>query len=147
MQIIKLWVVSCIFLFSSCSLIPHSNISQSESAAFHIDQKSLNAGTLLIQLPSEKPECLSIQTPGGEWFVLQDKDAAIEIMPQAVFDATDKFSFNIRDLKGTTWRESEKVTEIIFKDSGRYRIYFADNLETEPENTYSLQGDVYFTAP
>ena len=50
--------------------------------------------------------------------------------------------FQIEKLYGVTWRESKRVTELIFKKPGTYLVYFADNLETESDSTFSLQKAV-----
>jgi len=144
MQSLKLIVFTCIVMMASCSLQKNSNNDQSESRILHVDEKALAKGTLLLHLPEKKPKGLAIQTPNGEWFVLQDHEEAIEIMPQTLFDSVDEMKFNIQTLKGTTWRESVKTIDVIFTSSGKYLIYFADNLETEPENTFSLQEVVDF---
>ncbi|MCW8935151.1 MAG: hypothetical protein OQK98_10540 [Gammaproteobacteria bacterium] len=139
MNIMKLILLACITLMASCSLQQKSNNKQTGSRTFFIDEKALTNGTLLIHLPEHKPKCLSIKTPDNEWFVVQDNEESVETMPQAQFDSASKLEFNIKTLKGATWRDSRKTIEVIFKSPGHYLIYFADNLETEPENTYTLQ--------
>jgi len=142
MRNMKLILFACLFMMASCSLQQNLNSTQSESRTFYVEKKALTNGTLLIYLPETKPKCLAIQTPNGEWYVLQDHEASIEIMPQTLFNSVDTMKFNIQTLKGTTWRESIKTIDVIFKTSGSYLIYFADNLETEPENTFSLQETI-----
>lgn len=109
-----------------------------------VDEAALSNGILRIFLPEEVPKKLAIQTPKGEWFILQEAEEAIEIMPQARFESVNIMEFKIDKLIGTTWRESRRVTELVFKYPGNYLVYFADNLETEPENTFCLQQTIRF---
>ena len=76
--------------------------------------------------------------------MLQDAEASIEIMPQARFDQIETMEFEVETLKGVTWRDSARVTERVFTTPGDYLVYFADNLETEPENTFSFQASVRY---
>ncbi len=87
---------------------------------------------------------LAIQNPNGVWFVLQDAEDSIEVMPQDDFDSINVMEFEVSELKGVTWKDSKKVSDRVFTSQGSYLIYFSDNLETEPENTFSLQETVYF---
>lgn len=137
-------VFASLVILASCSLSSTQSDSQAGSRVFHIDKEALDKGMLRIHLPKPHPKCLSIRSPEGEWYVLQDSSESIEVMPQVDFDSTTEMEFNIAELKGVSWKESEKVTERIFTISGNYLIYFADNLETEPENTYSLQETIHF---
>ena len=128
----------------SCSMHSNSKVSPPEARTFYIEEEALDKGLLRIFLPEKTPKNLSIQTPKGEWFVLQDYEESIETMPQIRFESVEIMEFHIEKLKGVTWRNSKKTTDLIFKIPGNYLIYFADNLETEPENTFSLQGVINF---
>ena len=68
-------------------------------------------------------------------------------MPQHQFDSVNTMKFDIKTLQGTTWRESKKTVDTIFKAPGKYLVYFADNLETEPENTSSFQALIHIDMP
>lgn len=138
-QSMKLIIFTCLFIMTSCTQLNDSSNNKPASKTLFIDNKELINGTLLIHLAENKPKCLAIQTPDSEWFVLQDNKDSIEIMPQQQFDSAVKFKFNIQTLSGTTWRDAKKTVDIIFRSPGNYLVYFADNLETEPENTFSLQ--------
>jgi hypothetical protein len=144
MQYIKFIVYACLTLIVSCSLSSNSDNSQYKPNTFDVEEGTLIKGVLRINLPEERPKNLAIQAPNGEWFVLQDSEESIEIMSQARFASVKTIEFQIEKLKGVTWRESKRVTELVFKISGDYLIYFADNLETEPENTFSLQEVISF---
>ena len=47
-----------------------------------------------------------------------------------------KYSFVVNDLRGRHWDASGRAFEgRVFEAPGAYELYFADNLETEPDNT------------
>lgn len=135
-------VLIIVVVLSSCSLSTSQNYNPRKSLSFEIDEKALNDGILRISLPPLVPKNMAIQSPTGEWFVLQDSDESIEFMPQDRFESTKFMEFQLNELKGVTWRESAKVIDKVFQSTGTYLIYFADNLETEPENTFSLQKSI-----
>ncbi len=137
-------VVICFFVLAPPTAFSNPGKHTLEQKLFHIESDALKKGILHIHLPVSHPKCLAIRSPEGEWYVLQNSDESIKVMSQVDFDSTTEMKFNIAELKGVTWRESEKVAERIFTISGNYLIYFADNLETEPENTYSFQETIYF---
>jgi hypothetical protein len=144
MQYMKFVVYACLTIIVSCSLSSNSNNSLYTPNTFDVEEGALNKGILRVYLPEKTPKNLAIQAPNGEWFVLQDSEESIEIMPQARFESVKIMEFQIEKLKGVTWRESKRVTELVFKASGDYLVYFADNLETESENTFSLQETINF---
>lgn len=144
MQYMKIIFFACLTIMVSCSLHSNSNGFQSEPGTFQVEEEALDKAILRIHLPEETPKSLAIQTPNGEWFVLQDHEESIEIMPQRRFESVKIMEFQIEKLEGVTWRGSKKITELVFKTSGKYLVYFADNLETEPENTFSLQQVIDF---
>ncbi len=142
MQYKKFIAYAFLVIISSCSSSSSQYDLQYKPLSFDIDERALNEGVLRIYLPEAVPKNLAIQTPNGEWFVLQEAEESIEIMPQAHFETVEVMEFQIENLKGVTWRESKRVTELIFKTPGTYLVYFADNLETEPSNTFSLQKPI-----
>ena len=47
-----------------------------------------------------------------------------------------------RETKGTVFVDGKAIVQPIIQGNGRYHLYIAENLETEPENTYFI--DCYF---
>ena len=137
-------IITCLAVVSSCSFSSNSYKTLNNPNTFAVDEAAFNKGILRIFLPDQVPKNLAIRTPSGEWFILQESEESIESMPQARFESVKIIEFKIKELKGTIWRDSRKVTELIFKYPGSYLVYFADNLETEPENTFSLQKIIIF---
>lgn len=131
-------------LIYSCSSDNSSEKKTRTDKAFYIEKSLVKKGLLRIHVPEKRPKNLAIQDPNGAWFVLQDSDDKIETMPQEEFDSINIMEFETDKLKGVTWINANKVNKLIFTSQGKYLIYFADNLETEPENTFSLQENIVF---
>ena len=131
-----------ILVLSSCSA--PNNTGVKNDGAFQVHEAPLKQGILQISLPTERPKNLAIQTPNGEWFVIQDSEESIEAMTQNQFNTINVMEFELNKLIGVVWRDGIKAKELIFKAHGTYLVYFANNLETETENTFSLQESVLY---
>ena len=144
MKYIRIVLAISALLIASCTNHPRMMDGYSKDNGLNIDTMALNEGVLRISLPSEVPRNLAIQAPSGDWFVVQESAESIEIMPQKEFESSREFNLKLDELYGTTWRNSKKFRELIFKSTGTYLIYFANNLETEPENTFSLKKRIQY---
>ena len=59
------------------------------------------------------------------------------VMSEEKFLSCDTFEIDTSLLEGVTWDENENPhRKRIFVEKGRYTLYFADNLWTEPSNTF-----------
>ncbi|RXK01195.1 hypothetical protein CRU98_01735 [Arcobacter sp. CECT 8986] len=116
----------------------------SSSEELEVDKSALKNNILKINLPKVLPNNFAIKTPSDEWFILQDVSQGIQLFPQEKFKSLKVLELNMKDLKGITWRDSQEVKDTIFKESGNYIIYFADELETEMDNTFNLQQTIYY---
>ncbi len=85
-----------------CSTFTMKLTTQKNENHFFINEGALSDGILHIHLPSQHPKSFSIETPSGDWFVLQDSHANIELMPQAQFDSSTRIELALANLKGTT---------------------------------------------
>lgn len=124
----------------------HINTIKTEnySESFSISEDLTNTGILRIHLPKNRPKNMSITAPDGQWFIIQSSEEKIEAIPQVQFMNLGTIEFKVSDLKGTFWQEGKKSRGIVFKSKGKYLIFFADNLETEPENTFSFSKTVIY---
>lgn len=127
-------VVALILTLSACA----------DENVFSINQDLIEKGVIEISLPNERPKNLAIKDPDGQWFVLQDEAESIESFPQSTFDTVKIMKLDMKEVMGTVWRDGVKSEELVFKESGKYLIYFANNLETEPENTFSFQSYIEY---
>ena len=104
----------------------------------------LNKNELKIHGKSELPKGLMVKSPSGIFYYLVDLDSGIQHLD---YKGNTEVTITISSQLGTYWEEGKRLTDIIFVSSGEYLIYFANNLETEPENTYSLQKTVHIEVP
>lgn len=130
-------------LLTACSMKTNTP-STNRSNTLSVDSNALNSGILEVSLPEKHPKNLSIKTPNDEWYILQDPSVPVAVIPQAKFESTLLLELDVRILKGIVWRNGEKIEDLVFSVNGEYFIYFADNLETEPENTFSMGITVDF---
>lgn len=133
-KIIVLFVV----LFVSYGLV------HSSSNDIQIDKNLLKKNILKISLPDVFPKHLEIITPDHQTYVLQDDTQGVELYPQKEFEKLSEITLDMNTLVGTTWKDSKKIKEKIFTESGNYTIYFANELETEIDNSFSLKKVIYY---
>ena len=124
------------FLFSCQSV---SQKSYEGEGGLVVDKKALSAGVLKIHLPENHPSSMSIRAPNNDWYIVQDSSSSVVYISQDKFDNSDLIEFDINTLEGVIWRAGTKTTEKVFNQEGEYLIYLANNLETEPENTFSMR--------
>ena len=96
-----------------------------------------------IHLPPNHPSGLAVRTPSGEWIYIVEPGGRSTALPG--FPGRSKLSFQVSRLSGLRWQEGRKIEVPIFRESGRYIFYLADNMDTEPENTFSIAVAVLFT--
>jgi len=141
--IIKTLAFSLLVLTSSgCAKMNATPLGEkSTTEIFVVSPKELTQKDLIkINLPIIRPKNLAIVDPKGQWFIIQNADSNILMMPQKDFMQINLLSLPINNTTGFTWIDGEKTEQIIFKKTGRYRVYFADNLETEAENTFTFSA-------
>ena len=102
------------------------------------DQVSTH-GTITLTLPAKHPSKLSIRDPDGVWHLIHDNDEQVML---ANFEISASVTIAVSNLTGVSWANGKKIEGLVFKKPGGYLIYLADNLETEPENTFSLSRQV-----
>ncbi len=95
-----------------------------------------------ITLPREHPSKMSIRDPKGIWHWVQDVEEEIFFLPSSEFERATKIIISPLQVRGVSWVDGKKVDGLVFNYSGEYLVYFADNLETEPENTFYFMGKV-----
>ncbi len=95
-----------------------------------------------ITLPREHPSKMSIRDPKGVWHWVHNVEEEIYFLPSVEFEEATKFIISPSKIRGVSWINGKKVDSLIFNYPGEYLVYFADNLETEPENTFYFMGKV-----
>lgn len=102
---------------------------------------------ITITIPKPHPKSWAIKNPQGDWIYLQDsreKSMTLSNMySPKKFELLTVISVQVRKLKGTIWKNGKPLVVEVFEKPGTYLLYFADNLETEPDNTFFLQQKIY----
>ena len=99
---------------------------------------------IIISLPKKHPQKMSIKSPSGEWFVVHEKSEKIYFFPKHKSSSATSVQKKVAKIKGVKWVEGKRMVEPVFNEPGEYLFYMADNLETEPENTFSMMGTVIY---
>jgi len=134
----------CMFILSCSQTLSVSSNSNAYPPVFSIDKSKINKGILKVNLPKIRPENMSIMSPNGTLYIIQSKADSIETISNKNFMKNKSIEFEIPNLMGITWKKGKKIKEKVFIDSGEYIIYFANNLETEPENTFNFSEKVIY---
>ncbi len=115
------------------------------SQGIRIEPAYINANTsVTLYFPEEPPQNLVILNPKGQPLFIFDPEMYIS-QPFKNFRNKLKITFQAQDLKGKMWHDGVAHIKNVFAKSGVYEFYFADNLETEPTNTYSFCAQIFFS--
>ena len=105
-----------------------------------INCKVTDKGNVIVTMKPPHPNHALIYRPDGEVIWLQSD-------PEYVHEQIPNFSklktwVITPESKGTVYVDGKPTIQPIIKGKGKYNLYIARNLETEPENTYFI--DCYF---
>ena len=111
------------------------------SSASPIDCNVTGKSTIIVTMKTPHPNHALVYRPDGEVVWLQTSPEYIHIqIPNFSGRKIWKIS---SDSKGTVWVNGKATVQPILKGRGKYHLYIADNVETEPDNTYFIE--CYFT--
>ena len=99
---------------------------------------------IVISFPRQHPQKMSIKSPSDEWFVVHEESEKVYFLPQDEFSYATSSQEKVAEIMGVKWIDGKRVIGPVFNEPGEYLIYMADNLETEPENTFYLTGTVIY---
>lgn len=136
-MIIRILIPIALFLFVSCSPkeVTISFLDIDDLFSFSSNTR------LIIKLGDPHPNHLLIYSPEGYvYYFLKTQSEFDEVIFKKEL-VLDPLSF-----KGIRFDENtgEQIKEIVFTTPGKYRLYFANNTETELENTFSLERSIIF---
>jgi len=133
-----LYIVIVSLSVGSCSLPGSTNNHDSQIANRLAVSPShvTGADTVTIYLPQPHPTKLAIEGPHHAWFTIHDESA---------FRRARVIRFRASALTGIVWLDGQPRRQKVFVLPGTYTIYLANNLETEPENTFSLMQSLEYT--
>ena len=106
------------------------------------DSFSFNSNTrIIIKLKDTHPDHLLIYSPEEHVFYFYKNSSAYE---EIIFEK--ELVIDPSNFKGIRYDENtgEQIEEIVFKTPGKYNLYFANNTETEPENTFFRERTIIF---
>lgn len=83
-------------------------------------------------IPNDPPSELSIITPNNEMIYVE------EFFRKKGYPSKKNIKFNSSEVYGYKYIDGQQKLTKVFKQTGKYKFYFADNLETETENTHSI---------
>jgi len=113
--------------------------------ALSVSKTHINEGQAFrLFLPENHPKEFGIETPEGDWFFIHGESYGLEFWPYETKIKAKDILLDPTSLTGMKWVNGVKITTPVFTSKGVYKIYLADNLETEAENTYSLSVDVTY---
>ncbi len=151
----RLIIVAIITIFTACSWSPHprdresftakEQYSENEQGTLKCSPRILYRGQMLVlTMPVPHPSGLAIKDPDGNWFYLQDKTSSQTLIPHEQFAIARQLDLHSATTTGLRYVDGRPEKHPIFTKTGAYLTYFAENLETEPENTWFIEATVYF---
>ena len=94
-------------------------------------------GEVHISMIAPHPNHALVHRPSGETVWLQTSSEYIH--KQVPNFSELKIWVISSESKGTVWVNGKATVQPIIKGKGEYHLYIAENLETEPENTYFIE--------
>ena len=142
----------CVCLLVPCFIIEaaQENTVQSgehgrKSGPIIIHPSILSSAThITITFPKNHPKNVSIRSPKGDWYVVHEKSEHVSLLPYRQFLLATSVKIRVSEIRGVKWLDGKRIVERVFNEPGEYLFYMADNLETEPENTYSMMATIVY---
>lgn len=133
-------------LLVSCSVSKHRSTSENvrNNGLVLSARVVTSADTLTLRFPHKHPASLAIEDPGHVWYVIHEAGVNTSLMTDKKYRYSTSITFQIATLTGVTWVDGKQVRRKVFSRPGKYTIYMADNLETEPENTFFLMKTLIY---
>lgn len=131
-----------LLLITGCAVAEISN-NENKTSALQAYPRSIAAGeSIRLKFPKNHPHNMAIRNPSGTWYSVQNSDDNIFVVSDKKYKAAKELLLNTLVLEGVTWTNGKKTKEKVFEKQGEYLIYMANNLETEPENTFHFMTTV-----
>lgn len=145
MESIKKSIIFVLVFISGCAVLGASD-NQVKTSALQATPSHFSSGeNVQLTFPKNHPNNLAIRNPSGIWYSIHNSDENVFILPSKEYKKITVLKLNTRVLDGVTWINGKKVKEKVFQKKGEYLIYMANNLETEPENTFHFMATVNLT--
>jgi len=130
------------FMVTGCSVSDKPD-NQNGLAALQAYPNTFSLGDdILLKFPENHPGNIAIRTPSNIWFSIYSEKDNIFIIPTEKYTTAKELKLDTGILEGLTWVNGIRVKKPVFNKQGKYLIYMADNLETEPDNTFYFMTEV-----
>ncbi len=127
-----------IFVILAFSILTESLISEKNNK-FQISPIQFRKNDVIeIRIPHKPPMETAIIRPDGE-VVYTDV-----FFKKVGYPSIKNLKLKVNDIYGYVYIDGNETKTKVFKMKGKYEFYFADNLETETDNTYSISFFVHF---
>jgi len=135
-----------VFMLASCTQEDKSNYSNNEKiTGLSLSSNQVTTSdTLVLTFPQKHPARLAIKDPKDRYFILHDEALNTPLMSHKQYMQTTTLSIKVSKITGVTWINGKRTNKQVFSVPGEYMIYMADNLETEPENTFYLMKSIIY---
>ncbi len=125
-------IVFTTYVFSLCS--------ESSIKKLHFSNTVFKKNTEITFFNSEEAfNEVAIITPDGKFIEVTN------FFRSKGYPSRSKFNFKPLQIYGDYWDDGRPIRIKVFSKKGKYRFYFADDIETEEENTRSTNVIVDYT--
>lgn len=107
-------------------------------------QVQIIEGQLIISFDNTVPTEFAIQTPSKKWFYVVQPSDNIDHIGDSY--KTGNVKLNLASFTASHWVSGKHQVGLVFNQAGDYLLYFADNIETEPENTVGYKKRVVISS-
>jgi len=139
-SLLLIWLLVSSLLYA-CNNKPETKLSDQKTFAVKPEQAS-KKDTLTLTLPKNRPTKISVKSPDGTFYIIHSEEDNIALIPYEKLGSTDSIKIPLSSTTGLTWIDGKKTQKNVFQVPGKYLIYMADDLETEPENTFHFMQNI-----
>jgi len=126
-------IVAMSFGFSSCTKENASTLVElNPGQSITLTHKN----TVSVNLPSDRNVSIAIETPTNDFLLLHTPDGIVSLWTG---DQPTTLTLDLDKLVGTNAADVTQTNIKSFDRTGKYTLIIAENLETEPENTFWLE--------
>ena len=98
---------------------------------------------IVLAQSAYRPKEFAIRGPNGRVYIMHAADTYTS-NAFAGYPTGKRLMFSPKDVVGQYWRNGIPAEESVFTTAGIYRFWFADNLETEWENSFAQCAWLYY---
>jgi len=139
-------------LLAAGTMLSACGISGTINNRFSQPSEACAQTTLTVTPNSVVPLCAkwrllgnwAVERPDGTWLYVVGPMATTTSRQFPAYHTGHGIYFRPAVLQGQRSGSTDSISEPVFIAEGRYRMYFAENMETEPDSTTSLWVDIQY---